>query len=255
MPIDISGRRKLYPDGMFGFRWEHELSGTVNANTFKSLGKVTGEGEQNHSLAKAKGYSIYHNDWRDVEQKIYFDSSTATGSQYITLYMGGLGSEANPCAGYAYEAQFNMNGIVRIRKKMYHIQYYTIASKDNGPLPVAGELKGVAFCRYNINGNRNVRLEAWVDKGDHGFWKKILSVVDTGFNFGRAGGRCNGTDKEAFTWGFPLVAFRAPFDYTFENMTARVINPGGSFNESGSGGGKARPRGGGGSTPLPIDHS
>ena len=246
MPFDLAGRRKLYPDGMYGFRWNHEPGGSISANTFYELGVVECAGQPNHGQAKAQGYSCSFGDWRDVEQKIYFNSDTATSSQFLTLYQGGLGSEASPCTGYAYEALFSQGGIVRIRKKMYHIQYYDIAQVDIGALPSG--LKGVAFCRFNVDGNRAVRLEAWVDKGQNGLWKRVLNVVDNGFKYGGGGARCSGSDKEAFTWGFPAVAFTSRFDYDFEDMTARVINPSGSFNEAGIGGGRK----GGGGVPLPA---
>jgi hypothetical protein len=93
------------------------------------------------------------------------------------------------------------DGIVKIRKKMYHVNYANIAIVDYGPLPTG--YKGVAFCRFNVMANAIVMLEAWVDKGENDNWKRVLSVVDNGARFGSGGTRCGGTDKQAGTWGFP----------------------------------------------------
>lgn len=249
MPLDLSSSRKIYPDATYGFKWEHKTSGSIAANTFFILSRVgTCTGIANHAQAKAQGYSCTNTDWRDTEQKVYFDADT--GSQYLTLFLGGLGSEGSPCSGCGYEASFSSNGIVQLRKKTYHIQYNTMARIDNGPLPSG--FKGVAFLRYNVERNSAVKLEAWVDKGTNNNWKHVITVIDNGFNHGSGGSRCGTTDKETLTWGYPVVGFSAPFSYNYQNMTARTINPSGSFNEAQIAGGLARPRGGGGGTPLPA---
>ena len=248
MPIDQSGTKKIYPDAMFAFKWAHYESGSVEANNLYTLGRVICKGISDHTQAKTQGYTCTSTDWRDIETKVYFEANT--GSQYFTIFLGGVGTESCPCCGAGYELNVNSDGIVQIRKKSYHIQYSTMVMVDNGPLPTG--FKGVAFLRYNIESNNAVRLEAWIDKGTNNSWKHVATVTDDGFSYGVGGARCGLTDKEALTWGFPVVGFSAPFSYNYEKMTARAINPGGSFNEAGIGGGLARPRGGGGGTPLPA---
>jgi hypothetical protein len=233
---------------MIGYKWQHLPSGTIPANTIHKMGTVLCNGNSNHAQIKAQGFMCNPRDWKNVEQKIYFDAET--GSNVLILHMGGLGSESCPCCGFAYEAVFNSEGLVEIRKNIYYGNNAVIISSNIGPLPTG--MKGVAFCRYNVYGNSAVRLEAWVDRGTHGQWKRVLFAVDDGFSFGKHGSKCGGMDKEAGTWGFPIVAFMSSFSYNYEKMTAREINAAGSFNEAGIMGGLARPTGGGGSTPLPA---
>lgn len=262
MPFDPARRRKLYPDSTINFKWAHEPEGSVVAGTKISLGEVICGSITNtntisdHGQLKAQGFTCDPNDWRNVEQKIYFDGET--GDKFITLSMGGKDNNTPaaaticPCCAFGYEASFSSNGLVKLRKKSWFMNYSNIKQVNNGPLPEG--YKGVAFVRYNQNFNNAVRLECWVDKGIDGDWKRVLMAVDNGINYGMGGRKCGSvSDKEALTWGFPAIVFSCPVDYNFTSMTAREINAGGSFNEAASGGRGAPAKSGGGGSPLPSD--
>lgn len=190
-------------------------------------------------------------DWKNVEAKMYFDADT--GDDFLTISLGGgIETLANPCYGFGYKMSFSTNGKVRLAKQTYFIQYDIIKEEDIGPLPGAGVFKGIGFCRYNIRFDNAVRLEAWIDRNGDNRWKRVLAAVDDGKTYGKNGKRCGSlTDTEAGTWGFPAIIFtNGSFTYNYKNMTAREINAGGIFNESGIAG--WIPVSSGGGTPLPA---
>lgn len=249
MPFDIAGISKLLPDATMRFKWEHSHEGTIAAGEKFNIRPVDCEGLADLGLAKSQGYMCDRvADWRNIEQKIYFDGDA------ILLHLGGIGTDANPCTGFAYQVLFQSSGIVTLRKKLYHGNVIKMKEVDNGSLPGVGEMKGVAFLRYNVRDDTMVRMEAHVDKGNNNIWRRVFAVLDNGIEFGpNITSRCGGDGRAAGTWGFPAVIFHntSSEDFNYKHATAREVNPGGVFNEAGAIRGKAPPRGGGGGTPLP----
>lgn len=167
------------------------------------------------------------NDWRQVEQKIYFDGNT--GGDTLTLYQGGgRHNDGCPCCGFAHKMGFASDGLVELRKETWHVHYDDMEETNIGGL--GGGYNGVALCRFWV-GTDGVRCEAWVDKGRSGSWSMALGVTDTPGAYGSGGGRCGGPDQNPGRWGFPAVVYRCDdFSYDFQNMAAREIDPGGSFS-------------------------
>lgn len=249
MPLDLSGVSKLLPDATMRFKWEHSTEGTIAAGAQLNIRPVDCEGLADHGLAKSQGYMCDRiADWRNVEEKIYYNGDS------IMLHLGGIGTDANPCTGFAYQLLFHSSGIITLRKKLYHGNTIVMQTIDNGPLPGVGEMKGVAFVRYNVRGDTMVRMEGWIDRDGNNIWRRALVVLDNGITFGpNSTSRCGGEGRAAGTWGFPAVIFQniSSSDFNYENATAREVNPGGVFNEAGAARGKAPPKSGGGGTPLP----
>lgn len=249
MPYDLSGNSKLFPDAIMRFKWEHVTEGSLKSGEKLNVRpNLICDGLADHAVARTQLFMCdQKSDWRNVEQKIYFNGEN------ILLHMGGIGSEINPCAGFAYQMIFFSSGLISLRKRTYIGNVSIMKEFDNGPLPAIGTMKGVGFVRYNVNNDTMVRLEGWTDK--EGAWRRAFVVLDDGISFGKNGSRCGGgEDRAAGIWGFPAIIFHniSNSDFDYEDATAREINPGGVFNEAGNRRGKAPPSGGGGGTPLPA---
>lgn len=252
MPLDQAGVGKIYPDASFNFKWQHHPTGTQEGNSIFNLRPPKCEGTPDHMILRTRGYMCDRSsDWKNVEVKVYIDADT--GNQYFIIHLGGsLTLDSCPCCCFAYQLHVNTNGPMKLRKVTYFGNSTVMEETDVGPMP--GGYKGIGFIRYNLHNNSVVVLEAYVDKGTTGNWRRAFRVVDTGFKYGNGGTRCGGTDKEAGVWSFPLIAFQNKgFSYNYQNATAREINPTGGFNESQTALRNLRRRSisGGGGTPLP----
>lgn len=249
MPTDPAGVQMLYPSSTANPKWEVEASGSVSSGERHHIGPAACDGEPDHAAAMSRGYMCGPNDWRSVEQKIYFDGDT--GGDTLTLYQGGgRHTDGCPCCGFAHKMGFSSGGTVELRKETWHVNYDDMEQTSAGGL--GGGFNGVALCRY-WTGTDGVRCEAWRDVGMTGSWTMVLAVDDAPGRYPGGGGRCGGPDAQPGRWGFPSVVFRCDeFSYSFQNMTAREIDPGGGFTP-GTPGGSPPPvtpgPGGGGSAP------
>lgn len=223
----------IYPSSTANPKWEYEASGSRSSGDRYSIGGRACDGEPDHGAATSRGYMCGPNDWRSVEQKVYFNGST--GGDALTLYQGGgRHSDSCPCCGFAHKMSFQSSGNVELRKETWHVNYDDMEETSVGSL--SGGNVGVAFCRY-WTGTDGVRCEAWTDPNMSNSWSMVLAADDAPGRYPGGGGRCNGPDAQPGRWGFPAVVFRTDdFGYSFQHMSAREIDPGGSFTPGTPGG-------------------
>ena len=219
MPTDPAGDTKIYPDSTTCFKWAYEPSGNIKAGERHNIGADC-EGEGDHSAALQRGYMCDPCDWKNFEMKVHHNGNT--GDDEMTLYgRGGRHTDGCACCGFAYKMGFRSNGNVRLAKESWHVNY-DWPSEQNGPSLSPGNYPGVAHTIFNVNDNKHVRCQGWVDPGGNNQWQKVIDFTDSGS--GSGGGHCGTSETQPGTWGGPNVVFRCDdFGYNFRNMTAREI--------------------------------
>jgi hypothetical protein len=203
----------------------------------------------NHSQLATRGYMQDDKDWRDIEMTAYVNLTASADDQFVMYARGGRHNDDNAgCEGFAYKADLDFNGDVRIAKEQWHVSY-VFGSYQDGMGAIEGKWVGMKSVFYNNVANTEVTLEIWLDPNADNNWTKVLTYVDKG-GFGSDGGHCGGEPDQVGVWGGPVATFRWDNVDTIQMkwFSVREIDPRGVFTDGGTDPGGGTGQGGGGGT-------
>ena len=202
-----------------------------------------------HSDSAARGYIYKPQDWKNIEITGYWKivklkSGLASGQVDFWIYTRGVSHSstvAEGCGGCAYRFTWSDRGDdIGYQKEMYHNgdlsecgDRLNLGSRvDSGSGSLVGKWFGIKCIIYNVNNDRDVHLETWMDKDNINVWVKVKEETDSGGVYPGApstscagGEACGGTRDERFTWGSPLIRFnwRDVAEMHFRNFSVREI--------------------------------
>lgn len=186
----------------------------------------------NHNILNEQGYMSTSKDWRNIEVTIYFKYRTKDDNdKRLVIYTrGGKHSKSRKCEGFSYKASLSMNnGTTHFTKEQWHGNQSNTDEHDTLAL---GNLRnkwiGFKFCIFNINQDKHVMGEIWVDKDDTNTWTKADSFVDQG-GWGEMAGACqSGEGASAPDYigihGGPLIFYKWENDADFKKLSVREID-------------------------------
>lgn len=272
MPNDLLSTKKIYPDSSVAFKFFHyaldlkkgiltdvPIKETSVPDWFKFDNpllaelKVCALGSEalaakivdNLELALQQKFLSTINDFKNIEASWYVKFESGTDPWCIAARSGGRVSYRSPCAGAGYKAFLRPDGAVRFAKDVYtgNRAWFPPDGWLNAiPALTPDQIVGMKFICFNIDNDTKVKLELWLDQLNINDWKQILTITDTGNNWGSGASRCKCVnDKQPITWGGPTVTFscqgNSPGDtlYSFTDATVREINAGGTFTEATAG--------------------
>ena len=283
MPNDLLFTKKIYPDSQIAYKYYHYTQNLIK-NTQHDVGidndvipgwfkfdfhdslsdelKAIAVGSESFSkginenlrLAKEKKFIGTKNDYKNIEATWYLKYETGTDPWVIYARSSERRSSKRPCLGSSYRGYLAPNGQVRLAKETYFgNRAFASDWKQAITALVADQIVGMKFICFNIENDTAVRLELWLDELNTNDWKLKDSFTDMGNNWGAGATKCGCTnDREAITWGGPVVGFACEgsspsnTEYAFHHATVREINGGGKFTEAkagdavaATGGGKA----------------
>lgn len=254
---NFSGDSRVYGGEGFSIQSTYTVSKSseYRAQISTSSGYDDGKCTQNQQTMVNRGYMQAANDWKNVEFTGEFRVFNAA-SDHITIGFRGARHTGSGgprgCTGSNYKVSVAMNGSgVEIRKESWHVSYHDMEETNvSGFDSRDGPFKLKVLC-YNVNDNKAVRVEVYIDKDNNNNFVKIIDDTDTG-NVNSDADECNcNDDGQPLIWGSPAILIRGDAGkYGFKNMSIREIDPtgtggGGSDGGGGSGGGST-PTGGGG---------
>ncbi len=173
--------------------------------------------------------------WKNVEITGYARVTSAdSDSDDLDWYArGGTHSSDNPCEGTALKGTISVDGEVSWLKEIWHTGGYT-RSKDthNVADSILNRWIGWKVIMYNINNNKAVKMEAYLDNNDDNHWKKVSDLVDDGGWYARSSNdefysaNCNRPKDYVITNSGPFVTFRSDnIDWDFADLSVREIQP------------------------------
>jgi hypothetical protein len=121
---------------------------------------------------------------------------------------GGRHNSKVPCEGTSLNGALYIDGIADWKKEIWHTGGYTDARGMAKAIDssIAERWIGWKAIMYNINDDKAVKMESYIDDRDSNQWKKVNKVIDSG------GWYAKSTDKEFYSAGC-----KRPKDYIITN--------------------------------------
>jgi hypothetical protein len=173
--------------------------------------------------------------WKNIEITGYAKVLSAeSDSDDLDWYArGGTHSSDDPCEGTALKGTISVSGEVSWLKEIWHTGGYT-RSKDTHKATdsILNRWIGWKVVIYNINDNKAVKMESYLDNNDDNHWKKVSELVDNGGWYARSSNdefysaNCNRPKDYVITNSGPFVTFRSDhMDWDFADLSVREIEP------------------------------
>lgn len=181
---------------------------------------------------KAGDYALPQ--WQNVEMTIYVKCDAPTQSvpgQALTLSArsGERHSDNAPCDGTSYHASVRFDGQCGFKKEIWHTGGYTELRPSRAPRPwnspPLGRWIGIKFVCRNIDQDRHVKLQLYLDLQERNDWNLIAELTDAGGWEGQRQG-CERAKDEIITEARPAVYFRTDFvPVELKRFSVREIEP------------------------------
>ncbi|MDQ4073282.1 MAG: hypothetical protein M3162_03145, partial [Thermoproteota archaeon] len=120
------------------------------------------------------------------------------------------------------------------KKEIWHTGGYT-DSRDEvkaSDKPLIERWFGWKTIMYNIDDDKAVKMESYIDEDNNNQWKKLNDLTDNGGWFANSSdevfnsGNCGKPKDYVITNGGPIVTFRADnIRFDFKNFSIREIQP------------------------------
>lgn len=165
--------------------------------------------------------------WKDVEITGYVKlNSYSFEEEFAWAARSGKHSQDNICGATAYFGALGFSGNSWFQKKVFHGYGYTDKRHSNIPIePLQNRWVGFKLIAYNIESDRAVNLELWVDDKADNNWVKVAQSVDSGGWSHDYPGTCAKPGDHIITDPRPRALFRVD-NATFEikNFSVREID-------------------------------
>ena len=148
---------------------------------------------------------------------------------------GGEHSSSDPCEGTALNGGLDIiDGNASWKKEIWHTGGYTDAraTKQATDDPLLGKWIGWKVIMYNIDNDKAVKMESYIDDNNKNDWKKVTELTDDGGWFANSSddvfysAGCGKPKDYIITNGGSIVTFRSDnISYYFKNLSVREIQP------------------------------
>jgi hypothetical protein len=199
------------------------------------IGGKDGSKNEEDQVRMKIGTSEDEPEWKNVEITGYAKVLWADSpSDHIDWYArGGKHSRSVPCEGSALKGWISTEGTVSWIKEIWHTGGYTKARDTH---KVTGSIVnrwiGWKVVMYNINNNKAVKMESYIDDNNNNIWKKVSEIVDNGGWFAKSSdiefysADCGRAKDYVITNSGPLVTFRSDnMMWDFSDLSVREIQP------------------------------
>jgi hypothetical protein len=176
--------------------------------------------------------------WKNVEMTGYakvISAADSPSNDHLDWYArGGRHIHDAPCDGSALKGWLSIDGIASWVKEIWFPGGYTDekdkvrATEDS----ILGRWIGWKVVMYNINNDRAVKMESYIDDKNNSHWEKVTDLVDNGGWYAR------GSDEQFYSAGCgkpkdyiirnsgPIVTFRSDnMVWDFADLSIREIQP------------------------------
>jgi hypothetical protein len=262
--VDNFGVTMIYPTKEDGREWFANMESIRDDDLFYTNSELTQQQDGSWQVSAENlpsgnegqvrleiGTSDNQDPWKNVEITGYVKVVETTGNDkykssdieniFQWYARGGSHTSDAPCEGTSLKGRINLNGYASWKKEIWHSGGYTdeesvvkassplVSKKDNSGRYFDGKWFGFKVAIFNINEDKAVRMESYVDEYASDDWRKVNSVTDIG----------NWTsDSETFddedcgkprdyivTNSGPIVTFRSDnIVWDFKNLSIREID-------------------------------
>lgn len=189
--------------------------------------------------------------WKDIEMTGYVkvksifggngsDEIGSGGGKYLSPSLdwrarGGSHSDDVPCEGTALNGGLDIvSKIASWKKEIWHTGGYTDArdKKQATDKSLLGRWIGWKVIMYNIDDNKAVKMESYLDDNNNNEWKKVTNLIDKGGWYANSldkifyTANCGKPKDYIMTNGGPIATFRSDNTaFDFKYFSVREIQP------------------------------
>lgn len=265
-PYDVFGIRRLYPSDTSGQFWDSrswhqsarnlsspqvdpldpyfQVRGSNNLLAISGDGTAESSGEQvRYYISDPQG----HKKWKNFEFTMYtmrvseisppsyagFAVQGRTGAGHTDKPLVNANGYPVQCDGSAYGAAIRYDGIADFKKEIKWPNYTkknpeAVVYADGVP---RNQWIGIKYVVYNINNDRDVKLEIWIDKTDGAYggdWVKVMEYLDRGgwaITSAKEASSCDYTVDAKLLEGGPAIIVRndGVYKQLYKKMSVREI--------------------------------
>jgi hypothetical protein len=241
--------KEIYPTKPGGREWFIDMSNPLGDTNFdpgshldkqpdgswRINGNFKQDSKQEDQVRMTLGTPKGEERWKNVEITGYARVLAAdSSSEDLDWYArGGTHNSEVPCEGTALKGTISVDGEVSWLKEIWHTGGYT-RPKDTHKVTdsILNRWIGWKVIMYNINDNKAVKMESYLDDNDDNHWRKVSELIDDGGWYARTsddefyGANCNRPKDYVITDSGPFVTFRSDnMDWDLADLSVREINP------------------------------
>lgn len=224
---------KKQPDGAWRVSAEH-LRGSLKGQVRMEVN--TSEGEEQWKNVEITGYG------KVVQTTGHHPSISSDLENLFQWYArGGRHDNEAPCDGTSLKGRLHLNGRVSWIKEIWHAGGYTdekskekvtphlVKEQDSDGQFRDGRWFGFKVVMYNIDNDKAVRMEMFLDERIDNKWIKVNSILDSGQWYSDSRTfhdvDCGRPRNYVVTNSGPLVGFRTDYlIWEFKNLSVREID-------------------------------
>ena len=175
-------------------------------------------------------------EWQNVEITGYAKvNATSSLRNVLQWYARGANhTDSAPCEGTSLKGRLHVNGDVGWVKEIWHAGGYTEenATAKATENPIIGRWIGWKVVMYNINHNKAVKMESFLDDNNNNQWRKVTDFMDKGGWYSSTSDKlfysagCGYPKNYKITSSGPVAAFRSDgIRWNFKCLSVREIQP------------------------------
>jgi hypothetical protein len=239
--------KEIYPTKQNGREWFINLDDPTADGIFDPQSKLTKQPDGSWQIKGRGGSGKYEDQvrmnvntpkgeqqWKNVEITGYAKVISAESSKdRVDWYArGARHSSGVPCEGTSLKGNIRVNGEVFWQKEIWHTGGYTnekarAVATDNSLLD---RWIGWKVVIYNINNDKAVKMESYIDDKNNNNWKKVTELIDKGGWYADTSDKvfysanCGRPKDYIITNSGPIVTFRSDnMIWNFIDLSVREI--------------------------------
>ena len=241
--------KEIYPTTQNGREWFINLDDPTSDGIFDPQSKLTRQPDGSWQTKGRGGSGKYEDQvrmdvntpkgkpqWKNVEITGYAKVISAESQMdRLSWYArGGRHSSSVPCEGTSLKGEIRVNGETFWQKEIWHTGGYTnekarAVATDNSLLD---RWIGWKVVIYNINNDKAVKMESYLDDKNNNNWKKVTELIDKGGWYADTSDKvfysanCGRPKDYIITNSGPIVTFRSDnMMWDFIDLSVREIQP------------------------------
>lgn len=234
--LDKWGIREIYPTKVGGREWFMNPGNPRDGLTISPAATPVydaGNGawmisrQTDHPNDGVRMYVISPTGWKDVEITGYVKlDSFSFPEEFAWAARSGKHSPDNVCEATAYFGALGFSGNSWFQKKIFHGEGYTNKRYSSVKVePLQDRWVGIKLVAYNVNSDKAVRLELWVDDHADNNWVKVAETIDEGGWSHKVPGMCARPTDYIISETRPRAMFRIDNStFEFKNLSVREID-------------------------------
>lgn len=245
---DVFGITEIYPTKIDGREWFIDMNNPTSDGIFNPQSNITKQSDGSWEISGRYNTGKFNNEvrmevntpprqpeWRDVEMTGYAKVTVANApfDSLVWYARGGKHDSSVPCEGTSLRGILTASGAASWIKEIWHTGGYTNErAKVQATDSIVGRWIGWKVVMYNVNDDKAVKMESYLDDKANNNWVKVTELIDNGGWISNRpdsvfySANCSKPKDYIITNGGKIATFRSDnMIWDFKNLSVREINP------------------------------